>query len=231
MIGGLFLFAGSLLCITGGIGLLRLPDLLSRLHALTKADNLGLGALVIGLVLLSPDLLTALKLLVIWLADSGAYFAGKRWGRRKLAPAIRPGKTWEGVIGGLFTVAVLAAAGAHASEPGQVRPGLEMLAVAANDDDPNRRVDGQGLDAGDLAALAAQLGLVEQLELAVLELGEIEQVIGSETQGLGYASMLPAQISAPVNSAIIRAAPVWSRAVPSGSMPAIKKTAFHSICR
>lgn len=50
-------------------------------------------------------------LVMIWLADSGAYFAGKRWGRTKLAPVISPGKTWEGVLGGLAAsvITVLAA--------------------------------------------------------------------------------------------------------------------------
>ncbi len=38
---------------------------------------------------------------MIWLADSAAYFAGRRWGRRKLAPLVSPGKTWEGVYGAL----------------------------------------------------------------------------------------------------------------------------------
>lgn len=45
---------------------------------------------------------------LIWLADSAAYFAGHRWGRRKLAPRISPGKTWEGVAGALVAGALLA---------------------------------------------------------------------------------------------------------------------------
>jgi phosphatidate cytidylyltransferase len=47
-------------------------------------------------------------LFVVWAADVGAYFAGRRFGRVKLAPSISPGKTWEGVIGGLVTVGVVA---------------------------------------------------------------------------------------------------------------------------
>jgi len=51
-----------------------------------------------------------LLLVLIWAADSGAYFAGRRWGRTQLAPAISPGKTWEGVYGGMAASGLLALA-------------------------------------------------------------------------------------------------------------------------
>ena len=47
-------------------------------------------------------------LMLVWAADTFAYFAGRRFGGAKLAPSISPGKTWAGFWGGLFGVVVLA---------------------------------------------------------------------------------------------------------------------------
>jgi phosphatidate cytidylyltransferase len=56
--------------------------------------------------------LVLFMILMVASADIGAYFAGRRFGRRKLAPRVSPGKTWEGAAGGLVGVALMSAAGA-----------------------------------------------------------------------------------------------------------------------
>ena len=59
--------AGAFFFMAGTVGLLRFPDALSRLHALTKVDNLGLGLVVLGLAPQVGELLGTLKLISVWL--------------------------------------------------------------------------------------------------------------------------------------------------------------------
>lgn len=68
-----------------------------------------------GLVLLKATpvngaSLIMLLMLLIWGADTAAYFAGKKWGKRKLAHHVSPGKTWEGTLAGIFSSVVIAIA-------------------------------------------------------------------------------------------------------------------------
>jgi multicomponent Na+:H+ antiporter subunit G len=83
----LFLVAGAAFFVAGTLGLLRFPDVYTRLHALTKADNLGLGLIVMGLMLQSESPAAAGKLLFIWLlllaasATAGQLVAG--WAQGK----------------------------------------------------------------------------------------------------------------------------------------------------
>ncbi len=59
--------AGAFFFLAGSVGLLRFPDAYTRLHALTKADNLGLALVVIGLLPQMDSVLAALKLVLVWL--------------------------------------------------------------------------------------------------------------------------------------------------------------------
>ncbi|UCG72092.1 MAG: phosphatidate cytidylyltransferase [Chromatiales bacterium] len=75
-----------------------------------------------------PELLL-LALAVVWAADVGAYFTGRQFGRTRLAPRVSPGKTWEGVGGGLVATALVATAGAALLQ--LPAPGLVLISVAA----------------------------------------------------------------------------------------------------
>lgn len=100
--------------------------------ALTLHGALYLGWLPAHIVALRdagfPTLL--LLFLCIWAADSGAYFAGRAYGHHKLAPAVSPGKTWEGLAGGLALALAVAAVG-HRHVPGGWPEALVLAAAAA----------------------------------------------------------------------------------------------------
>jgi multicomponent Na+:H+ antiporter subunit G len=63
----LMVSAGAFFFLAGTVGLLRFPDTLTRLHALTKADNLGLGLIVLGILPWTNGVLDALKLICVWM--------------------------------------------------------------------------------------------------------------------------------------------------------------------
>ena len=110
-------------------------------HGSVPALN-PISTAVVGLIALSAAwlALTSLRqaagpgpvlflLLLIWAADTGAYFAGRRWGQRKLAPKISPGKTWEGVWGAAAAVLGLALMGAVLLDVGTRWPLLLLISL------------------------------------------------------------------------------------------------------
>lgn len=94
----LLLIAGTAFFLVGTLGILRFPDVYTRVHALTKADNLGLGLVVFGLLLGAESLPVAMKLLLIWglalLASATAGYLVARAARRR---GLRPwrARNWE----------------------------------------------------------------------------------------------------------------------------------------
>ena len=68
---------------------------------------------------------------IVWIADTAAYFSGRRFGRHKLAPAISPGKTWEGALGALIAVGVYALALVPLAERADYRGVHDASAIAA----------------------------------------------------------------------------------------------------
>jgi multicomponent Na+:H+ antiporter subunit G len=67
VIAAALLVAGAVFFLSGTVGIIRFPDVFTRLHAVTKADNLGLGFICAGLAVLSGSVFTTLKLALVWL--------------------------------------------------------------------------------------------------------------------------------------------------------------------
>lgn len=107
----------SLLALAAAIWLLVVPAYLffERLFPDRLVIRSATGIIILianliaflGLHSIAPMLLLAV-IATVSIADSAAYFGGKRFGKNKLAPTISPGKTWEGVFSGLFIVAIYA---------------------------------------------------------------------------------------------------------------------------
>lgn len=100
--------AGAATAVWVGWGPLRLRRHDARGGGWALAAALLLACWVALVVLrdIGPVALLA-AMAIVWVADIAAYFVGRALGRRKLAPAISPGKSWEGAIGGFFAVAVI----------------------------------------------------------------------------------------------------------------------------
>lgn len=91
------------------IGLPPLAGIGSRLlNGIYGIAILGCFIAIVALFMHSPSYLISV-MAIVWVADIGAYFAGKVFGKHKLAPSISPGKSWEGAIGGWVAVLLLAA--------------------------------------------------------------------------------------------------------------------------
>lgn len=67
VIGDIFLILGTVFFMIGTVGVVRFFDLYTRLHALSKIDNMGLGFIAFGMILHSDSILIALKIFLIWI--------------------------------------------------------------------------------------------------------------------------------------------------------------------
>ena len=89
----------------------RKPDSsYQRISFVTAIASITTGWFALSWIRMQPDgsWLILLLLLTVWAADTGAYFAGKSFGKEKLAPQISPGKTRAGLVGGLITASLVA---------------------------------------------------------------------------------------------------------------------------
>jgi multicomponent Na+:H+ antiporter subunit G len=94
-IGTILIICGLPFFISGTIGLLRFPDIYTRLHALTKADNVGLGLIIFGLSLQADSIWTIARLFLIWLlvlvaSASACHLVARNALQKNIQPWIRP---------------------------------------------------------------------------------------------------------------------------------------------
>jgi multicomponent Na+:H+ antiporter subunit G len=92
---GILVAAGAVFFVAGTVGLLRFPDVYTRLHALSKADNLGLGLIILGLAVGADGLLDVVHLGLIWLlvllaSATSAHLIARRALHRGDKPWTRP---------------------------------------------------------------------------------------------------------------------------------------------
>ena len=123
LIWALTINSGALSSVLGAVALLLSVILLVILYPRYHIIDLAIswfGAFYVGLLMgyiwkLStlPDHFWVIlfALLLTWASDSGAYFAGKSWGKHKMAPELSPNKTWEGFIGGFLATILVSLAG------------------------------------------------------------------------------------------------------------------------
>lgn len=93
--GMFFIILGLPFFLSGTVGLLRFPDIFTRLHALTKADNVGLGLIIFGLALQSDSWLMVARLFLIWLlvliaSSASCHLVARCAMQKKIQPWSRP---------------------------------------------------------------------------------------------------------------------------------------------
>ena len=94
-VAGILVAVGAVFFVAGTVGLLRFPDVYTRLHALRKADNLGLGLIVLGLAVSADRLIDVVHLALIWLlvllaSATSSHIIARRALHRGEKPWIRP---------------------------------------------------------------------------------------------------------------------------------------------
>lgn len=136
--GAAYAYAKGMLVIAGAFWIVAAPLwIVNRWPTQSRVPMALLGVIVlvatwVALVELrarSPWLVLA-AMAVVWIADTAAYFAGRAFGRHKLAPQVSPGKTWEGVYGAWVAVAIYALALVPLATAASFRPAVSAVAVA-----------------------------------------------------------------------------------------------------